>query len=168
MSKGLRRQPVPSSSLLSLHGDAHGPNVSQLWDEDGRYTAPGLRCTSCWTPGRKVSNQEAGDETLERPHSARRRGSHFTSQPDGGQSYMTANIRSSARLGRLSGKILRGTIFLHDLPWSAPQYQAEGREMIWDSPLLREHDGRESRIGIWGGLWRLATYRSLPIERCAT
>ena len=52
-----------------------------------RHTVPRLRCTSCWTPGRKVSNQEAGDEALERPHSARRRGFHFTFSSDDGQSY---------------------------------------------------------------------------------
>ena len=40
----------------------------------------------------------------------------------------------------------------HGLPCSAPQYQAEGREMFWDSLLLREDEGRESIFGSAGDM----------------
>ena len=115
----------------------------------------------------KVSNRVEGDGALERPNSVRRRGFHFNFPSEVGQSH-GATIRSSARLGRLSGKILCSTTYSGMTCYcSAPRYQAESRERLWDSPLLREDEGRESRFDSAGDM----TVQNAPftsIERRVT
>ena len=73
-------------------------------------------------------------------------------------SHMTASIRSPARLRKPSGKVLCGTIYSGmTCQGSAPQYQAEGRGMIWDSPSfesmkVESHDLESA--GVYGGSQR--------------
>ena len=121
------------------------------------------RCTKSRVEGTPVApraewltpfapNRVKRDGALERPNSVRRRGFHLTFPSEVGQSH-GATLRSLARLGRPSGKVLCSIIYSGmTCLCSAPQYQAEGREMFWHSPLLREDEGRESIFGSAGDM----------------
>ena len=114
---------------------------------EGALVAPRAEWLTPFAPHRVE-----GEGALERPNSVRRRGFHLTFPSEVGQS-QDATLRSLARLGRPSGKVLCSIIYSGmTCLCSAPQYQVEGRETFWDSLLLRDDEGRESLFGSAGDI----------------